>query len=102
METTDIKAIQDERIMADGRPAFAWANEIAMLRAENERLKSSEQVKGLQDWMAALHIAQIAYNQRPWDRGIDIVLTIEHDLDKFHGPIWERVKITERKEVPKE
>ena len=43
IESLEVKAVHDERVMADGRPAFAWWNEIQMLRAEKRR--DSEQVE---------------------------------------------------------
>jgi hypothetical protein len=58
---TPIAAIQDDRIMADGRPAHAWWAELEMLRRREPELQKREQ--GLVTQMVALRIAEWATTQ---------------------------------------
>ena len=74
----DIQATQDERIMADGRPAYAWWNEIQMLRREHERLEPAR--LNLQDQFILLKIARWAVHEEPWSRCICIRLDRDEAL----------------------
>ena len=58
-----IAALQDERVMVDGRPAYAWWNEIQMLRARESKLQEMEaqlrkqyQILGIAKWARAKDI----------------------------------------------
>ena len=62
---------QDERIMCDGRPAFAWWNEIQMLRADRARV--DKLTNELLDMNALLHIAKIELGE---DHNKDMIITI--------------------------
>lgn len=42
LEWKEVGPTQDDRIMADGRPAYAWWNEIQMLRAREPQLQKKE------------------------------------------------------------
>jgi len=55
--------INDETIMPDGRPFFAWKNELEMLRAEG---RGVEQAKREFAWkMTALGVYEIALRDEP-------------------------------------
>lgn len=54
----NIAAIQDDRIMADGRPAFAWWNEIQMLRQREPAIQKREMA--LAEKFTVLRIAEWA------------------------------------------
>jgi hypothetical protein len=56
-----IAAIQDDRIMADGRPAHAWWAEIQMLRQREPDLRKRE--ADMTSQMIALRIAKWAITQ---------------------------------------
>lgn len=61
MEEREISAVQDDRIMADGRPAYAWWNEIQMLRQREPELQRRETV--LRGKTILLRIAEWAATQ---------------------------------------
>lgn len=67
------EAAHDERIMADGRPAFAWWNEIQMLRAEKAIVDSS--ASDLKDMMALLRIAECQVTDNRLNGDLIITLT---------------------------
>lgn len=68
----------DERIMSDGRPAFAWWNEIQMLRADKARVDNL--TNELQDALALLGIVNIALYQ-DIDQNITITLTAKERIE---------------------
>src|SRR6266568_6688451 len=57
----NIAAIQDDRIMADGRPAHAWWCEIEMLRAREPELQKRE--AAIREQFRVLRIAEWAFMQ---------------------------------------
>lgn len=74
-------AVQDERVMADGRPAYAWWNEIQMLRkeiADSNASLESNWVK-IQDAMAVARIAKWAITRDVLSH--DILVRIKFTLD---------------------
>lgn len=74
---TDIAAVQDERVMADGRPAYAWWNEILMLRRE---IAESKQVNAnLREQFTILRVAKWAMAQDAMNG--DILVRIKRSLD---------------------
>jgi hypothetical protein len=56
LEWKEVGPSQDDRIMADGRPAYAWWNEIQMLRARGPELEKKQ--KELADQFKILRIAE--------------------------------------------
>lgn len=42
LEEREIHPVEDDRIMCDGRPAYAWWNEIQMLRSREPELQKQE------------------------------------------------------------
>jgi hypothetical protein len=58
LEEREISAVEDDRIMADGRPAYAWWNEIQMLRQREPEIQRREMA--LREKMIVLHIAEWA------------------------------------------
>ena len=60
-DRVELKAIADTRIMADGRPAYAWWNEIQMLRAKEPELSATEQ--RLKEQFILLKICEWAFSQ---------------------------------------
>ena len=58
MNDKEIRAVQDDRIMADGRPAHAWWYELEMLRAQQPTIDSAN--RKLREQMIALRIIQWA------------------------------------------
>lgn len=61
MEEREIGPVEDDRIMADGRPAYAWWNEIQMLRAREPELQRREME--LRQKTIVLRIAEWAMSQ---------------------------------------
>jgi hypothetical protein len=55
--------VHDERIMCDGRPAFAWWNEIQMLRADKARVDNLTQE--LLDMQALTGIVRTYLEEHP-------------------------------------
>jgi len=55
LEQKEIGPIEDDRIMADGRPAYAWWNEIQMLRQREPDLQKKE--LAMREQMIVLRIA---------------------------------------------
>jgi hypothetical protein len=72
--SVDTAAVQDDRIMADGRPAYAWWNEIQMLRDKESMLQKKE--KELLDQAFVLRLAKWAYTQNPMLAEYDLVLYV--------------------------
>jgi len=66
------KATRDDRIMADGRPAYAWWNEIQMLRSKEPELQTA-QMK-IVEQMIILKIAEWATAQEFGDPLNDTIL----------------------------
>lgn len=64
--------IHDERKMRDGRPAYAWHNEIQMLRKENRELKES--AFKLREQFAVLRIAEWAIFREPVGENLHITI----------------------------
>ena len=71
--------MNEETIMPDGRPLFAWKNELAMLRAKESYVKDAELRLAVQ--MKLMHIASIEHTNEPWSgdmifrlRRMDMVL----------------------------
>lgn len=60
-EEREISPTEDDRIMADGRPVYAWWNEIQSLRQREPELRQRE--KDLQGKMILLRIAEWAYSR---------------------------------------
>ena len=50
---------EDERIMSDGRPAYAWWNELTMLRSRDKQLYAREQE--IMEKLKVLRIAEWAF-----------------------------------------
>lgn len=80
--------ITDETIMPDGRPFFAWRNELEMLRSEVQALKPAQD--RVSDQMRLLNIARIESIQEPWSgdlvirfRMIDRVNSLSKDDMKY-------------------
>jgi hypothetical protein len=82
-------AIHDSRIMFDGRPAYAWWNEIQMLRAREPKVQQTE--KTLLDKMKILKIVEWAYTQ-PDVLSNDIVVRIKTDYFGTNDPHLEFLK----------
>lgn len=57
-EEREVTPTEDERIMFDGRPAYAWWNEIQMLRDREPQLREREQ--RLKELTIVLRIAEWA------------------------------------------
>jgi len=70
-------AVQDDRIMADGRPAYAWWNEIQMLRREKEQ--SQKDTISLQDQFIVLKIAKWFRMQDVLTN--DVIIRIKFSMD---------------------
>lgn len=61
MEEKEITPVEDDRIMCDGRPAYAWWNEIQMLRQREPELQRKEMQ--MREQMVVLRIAEWATTQ---------------------------------------
>lgn len=73
LEWKKVGPSQDDRIMADGRPAYAWWNEIQLLRAQGPNLE--KQAADLREQFRILRIASWAYAQEVFSD--DILLRIK-------------------------
>ncbi len=63
LEWKEVGPIEDDRIMADGRPAHAWWCEIEMLRAREPELQKRE--AALRERFRVLRIAEWIFTQDP-------------------------------------
>lgn len=68
----------DLKKMPDGRPFFAWENELKMLREENKSLAPKQ--KKVNDMMRLLHIAKIESEHEPWTGDLVIRFRIEDQV----------------------
>lgn len=73
LEWKEVGPSQDDRIMADGRPAYAWWNEIQMLRSREPQLRKKE--VELREQFRILRIANWAFAQEVFSD--DILLRIK-------------------------
>jgi hypothetical protein len=69
-------AEHDDRVMADGRPAFSWWNEIQMLRKKDEDLK--EAARHLKEAAAALGVAGWAITRDP--NTLDLLIRVRRGV----------------------
>ena len=76
--------IEDMTIMPDGRPFFAWRNELEMLRNQASSLETRQ--KETYHMMQLLKIASIEQQQEPWTgdilvrfRMIDSIMDLSPD-----------------------
>lgn len=77
-------AIQDERVMVDGRPAFAWWNELQRLRMEAREAKElSGQCQAL---MRVLKVATVVWDTDPRFGDIHIKVS-QKDLMLMDDPV---------------
>ncbi len=86
----------DERIMTDGRPAYAWHNEIQMLRREVAELKSSERYEQLQTLERVLGVVRWQIERSPAEMA-DVLTVKFTDGAYLDGLGWSQV--LERAEV---
>jgi hypothetical protein len=61
LEWKEVGPTQDDRVMADGRPAWAWWNEIQALRAQGPTLQ--KQAADLREQYRVLRLAEWAFMQ---------------------------------------
>ncbi len=84
------EAVYDERVMFDGRPAFAWHSEIQMLRREVAELKSSEQHERQQALQKVLGIVAWQIERSPAEMA-DVLTVKFTDGAYLDGLDWQGV-----------
>lgn len=89
--------VHDDREMSDGRPAWAWHNEIQMLRAELNRLKEDESYERAQLMLKVAGVARWVVERRPDTLAQRLYLEFR-DFDMLREETWaerlERATIT--------
>lgn len=55
--------MNEETIMPDGRPLFAWKNELSMLRADSEQVK--EERESIKEQFRLLNVVEIERRSDP-------------------------------------
>ena len=93
VERKEISAVEDDRIMADGRPAYAWWNEIQILRRREPELQRKE--IALQEKIIVLRIAEWAVKEDMLQTG-DTFLRIRQRPLTVSEPALELLQHPER------
>lgn len=83
LEKSEVLEVTDNTIMPDGRPFFAWGNELSMLR--KQRPEISARNRELNHLMQLLQIAHIE-QQKDWATGDLIIRLRMVDAIKANDP----------------
>lgn len=92
MTITNIDSIvQDERIMADGRPAHAWWSEIQILRSEKANMtEQTARANAILNLLEAIirtnPIADIEKGRKEWIVYIENIDMLKHGMEIVRNP----------------